>query len=105
MRAAPELKVELQGHADERGSEAFNLVLSKSRAEVVRTYLVAAGVDPGRITLKAFGGSQPFTRGNDLGSYARNRRVEFEFSAGNDQLRPFAQFEDLRIEEKRAHDR
>jgi len=105
MRADQELKVELQGHADERGSEAFNLVLSKRRAEVVRTYLVAAGGDPGRITLKAFGGSQPFARGNDLGSYARNRRVAFEFSAGNDQLRPFAQFEDLRIEEKRAHDR
>jgi OmpA-OmpF porin, OOP family len=105
MRANPGLKVELQGHADERGSKSFNLNLSRKRAEVVRVYLIAAGIDGGRITVKAFGDSQPLTSGNDIGSYARNRRVEFVIAGGDDHVRLFAQDEDLRIEEKRANRR
>ena len=105
MRANPGLKVELQGHADERGSKSFNLNLSRKRAEVVRVYLIAAGIDGGRITVKAFGDSQPITNGNDIGSYARNRRVEFVIAGGDDHVRLFAQDEDLRIEEKRVNRR
>lgn len=98
LRHSPDVNVELQGHADERGSEAFNRTLSMRRAEVVKAYLVAAGIAQGRITLKSFGGTIPATSGKDSDSYARNRRVMFAFSVGNDQLLPFVQVEDLRIE-------
>ncbi len=99
LRVNPDLDVELQGYADERGSDAFNLTLSMNRAEVVKTYLVAAGILAGRITVRAFGRLQPVSSGNDIGSYARNRRVEFVFSGNDKDLQVIAQDEDLRIEE------
>lgn len=99
LTAHPAVQVELSGHADERGSASFNRALSLNRAEVVRAYLVAAGIDRGRITLEAFGSSQPATSGNDSGAYACNRRVEFEFTPDYSHLRPITQLEDLRIEE------
>ncbi|MFH1026430.1 MAG: OmpA family protein [Pseudomonadota bacterium] len=99
LKGDPDLNVELQGHADERGSDTFNLTLSLNRAEVVKTYLVAAGIPAGCITVKAFGRSQPVSSGNDIGSYARNRRVEFFFSGNSKQLQVIAQNADLRIEE------
>jgi len=95
----PNLKVELQGHADERGSDTFNVTLSMNRAEVVKTYLITAGIPAGRISVKAFGRSQPVSSGNDIGSYARNRRVKFAFSGNDKGLQVIAQDEDLRIEE------
>jgi outer membrane protein OmpA-like peptidoglycan-associated protein len=101
LRANPGVGVELQGHADERGNEAFNRILSRSRAEVVRTYLVAAGVERSRIMVKAFGVARPVMRGNDIVSFARNRRVEFVFPGGEGIVRPFAQYEDLQVEGKR----
>jgi len=95
----PSVTVELQGHADERGNETFNQKLSLRRAEVVRTYLVATGIDRVRVTLRACGGSQPAQDGNDSESHARNRRVEFHVAGDTAQLRMFPQQEELRIEE------
>jgi outer membrane protein OmpA-like peptidoglycan-associated protein len=72
------LAVELHGHADERGSAAYNLKLSQARAEAVRTRLVQAGIAADRITLRAFGKSRPLAPG----AHARNRRVELHFERG-----------------------
>jgi outer membrane protein OmpA-like peptidoglycan-associated protein len=105
LRANPGVRVELQGHADDRGNEERNRILSRNRAEVVRTYLVAAGVDRSRLPVQAFGDSKPVRHGNDIVSFAHNRRVEFVFTGGDGQIKPFAQYEDLRIEENRTHDR
>ena len=105
LRANPGVSVELQGHADDRGNEESNRILSRNRAEVVRTYLVAAGVDRSRLPVQAFGDSKPVRHGNDIVSFAHNRRVEFVFTGGDGQIKPFAQYEDLRIEENRTHDR
>jgi len=100
MQAHPEVTVELQGNADERGNLTFNKVLSRQRAEVVRTYLVSAGIPRSRFTVKAFGESQPLMRGHDIVSYAKNRRVEFVFS-GKDSVRTIQQFEDVQVEKRR----
>ncbi|MDO9308867.1 MAG: OmpA family protein [Deltaproteobacteria bacterium] len=99
LRANGSVNVELRGHADERGNELFNRILSRQRAEVVRTYLVAAGIKRSRITVKAFGKAIPFMRGSDILSFARNRRVELSFS-GADGIRPLQQFEDLQVEKR-----
>ncbi|NVN90476.1 MAG: OmpA family protein [Desulfuromonadales bacterium] len=99
MRANPDITVELQGHADERGREMFNKILSKQRAEVVRTYLVAAGIQRSRISVKAFGKAAPYMRGKDMVSYARNRRVEFSFSPPL-FVSPLQQFDDVQLERK-----
>ena len=99
MRANPEIKVELRGYADERGRAKFNEILSRQRAEVVRTYLVAAGIQRSRISVKAFGEASPFMCGSDIVSYARNRRVEFFFTPPFSVIRA-PQFEDTQPERK-----
>jgi outer membrane protein OmpA-like peptidoglycan-associated protein len=96
----PGARIELRGNADERGDETFNKVLSRQRAEVVRTYLIAAGIQRSRISVSAFGTTAPDMRGNDRHSFARNRRVEFVFS-GIDSIRVMPQYEDLQIEKVR----
>jgi outer membrane protein OmpA-like peptidoglycan-associated protein len=99
LRTHPEVNVELQGHADERGNETFNKVLSRQRAEVVRTYLVSAGIQRTRISIRAFGMTTPVMRGSDILSYARNRRVEFVFKG--DGIKAAPQYEDLQVEKVR----
>jgi outer membrane protein OmpA-like peptidoglycan-associated protein len=69
--------IEVQGHSDERGSEAYNLDLSKRRAESVIDYLVGAGVDRERLRARGLGSSRPIIRGSDERAWSRNRRVEF----------------------------
>lgn len=97
MRSDRNITIELQGHTDERGKQLFNKILSKQRAEVVRTYLVSAGVERSRIAVKAFGKSTPLMHGNDIVSYARNRRVEFVFS-GIGSVKVIQQYEDVQME-------
>lgn len=105
LRADPDLKLELQGHADERGGELFNQALSLRRAQVVRTYLLAAGVERSRIMVRAFGVSRPEMRGRDIVSFAHNRRVEFVLTGGDGQLRPIRQDQDLQVERRRGQGR
>lgn len=74
--------VRVAGHTDARGSDAYNQTLSERRAQAVVDHLVAAGVEPGRITSAGFGETRPVAPNtNDDGSddpegRARNRRVE-----------------------------
>ena len=100
MKENPAMTVELRGHADERGHRVFNHVLSKHRAEVVRTYLVSSGVERGRIKVTASGASSPEKRGTDIVSYAKNRRVELVFS-GAEKFSIESQVEDLQVEKGR----
>jgi outer membrane protein OmpA-like peptidoglycan-associated protein len=97
MQANPEITVELRGYADERGTKHFNEILSLQRAEVVRTYLAAAGVRRARISVKAFGSASPFMSGSDADSHARNRRVELIFSPAS-AVTPAPQFDDIQAE-------
>ncbi|HHO50453.1 MAG TPA: OmpA family protein [Deltaproteobacteria bacterium] len=69
--------IQIEGHTDSDGSEAFNLKLSQSRAAAVMRYLIAAGVDARRLEAKGFGESLPIDTNNTREGKARNRRVEF----------------------------
>lgn len=69
--------IEVQGHADERGSAAHNDELSTRRAEVVVDYLTTAGVHRRRLRPRGFGSTRPVTSGDDESAWSRNRRVEF----------------------------
>jgi outer membrane protein OmpA-like peptidoglycan-associated protein len=80
MGKEPDLRILLKGHADQRGGFSYNLTLSRKRVERVRTYLLAAGIDEERISIAAFGTTQPLNRDRTADGYARNRRVEFSFS-------------------------
>lgn len=71
------LRLEIQGHTDERGAEAYNLDLSQRRAEAVMEYLIGKGVEAGRLAARGYGESEPRDRGHNERAWYRNRRVEF----------------------------
>ncbi|MBT8493285.1 MAG: OmpA family protein [Deltaproteobacteria bacterium] len=76
--------VEVQGHTDERGSEAYNLDLSQRRAESVVGHLVGKGVDSGRLEGRGYGEGQPKDPRHNERAWSKNRRVEFHIIKRND---------------------
>jgi outer membrane protein OmpA-like peptidoglycan-associated protein len=76
LKGEPGWKVTIEGHTDASGGDAHNLELSQKRAESVKAYLAAGGIDAGRLRTKGFGESQPVAdNATELGR-AQNRRVE-----------------------------
>lgn len=82
LAAAPATNVELGGHTDGRGSEAYNQRLSERRACSVARYLDAKGVDPGRMTPAGFGESKPVADNETDEGREENRRVELRILDG-----------------------
>lgn len=70
-------KVEIDGHTDTDGEEAYNQALSERRAKAVMDYLVQQGVDRGRLRAKGFGESRPIADNGTPQGREQNRRVEF----------------------------
>jgi outer membrane protein OmpA-like peptidoglycan-associated protein len=68
--------IEVGGHTDNVGTAANNLKLSEDRANTVRAYLLTKGIDPGRVTAKGYGMSQPVTDNKTAEGRAQNRRTE-----------------------------
>lgn len=74
----PAMRIELRGHTDQRGDDAYNLTLSQERAEAVRTWLVAQGIAPERLDATGYGESLPVNPAETEAAYAKNRRTEFK---------------------------
>jgi len=73
----PGLKFEVDGHTDNTGTPAHNLVLSQQRADAVKSQLIVMGVDASLLTSKGFGDTKPIADNMTLDGKANNRRVEF----------------------------
>ena len=73
LATMPDIHIQLDGFADERGDEDYNLALSERRVQYIRDQLVAAGIDPDRIDVTAHGES--VASDATLDSYALERRV------------------------------
>jgi len=84
--ANPELTVRIAGHADERGSDEYNLALGARRAATVSAWLRSHGVPAARLEVVSYGEERPAATGQDEWSWARNRRAELEPLAGADTL-------------------
>jgi peptidoglycan-associated lipoprotein len=69
-------KVRLEGHADERGTRAYNLALGERRANSVTRYLVIQGVNRSQIESVSYGEERPLSLVRDDSGWLRNRRVE-----------------------------
>ncbi|MEZ5176072.1 MAG: OmpA family protein [Acidimicrobiia bacterium] len=78
LETAPEIRVEIAGHADANGSAEANMQLSEDRARAVLAYFVAHGQSPDRFDVVWFGESQPIADNNTEEGRARNRRIEFK---------------------------
>lgn len=77
MRSLPGLVIAIQGHTDNIGDPEVLLRLSEARAQKVRAYLIAQGIEPARMQAKGFGASQPIASNENLVTRPLNRRVEF----------------------------
>lgn len=78
LLARPELRIEVGGHTDARGSDAYNQDLSERRARSVMAYLAERGIDAARLTAIGYGEAQPVDSNDTDEGRERNRRVELK---------------------------
>ena len=69
--------VVIEGHTDDRGTNAYNLALGERRAESVKAVLVDLGIDSARMTTISYGEEKPVDLGQNEEAWAKNRRAEF----------------------------
>lgn len=77
MKDAPRVRIRVEGHTDNVGKRSENLKLSQSRAEAVRKFLVAEGVQPRQLVAVGYGSKKPLASNRTRAGKAANRRVEF----------------------------
>ena len=78
LKENPDLKLEVIGHTDSRGSHAYNIMLSQERAQAVRNWLVEHGASPDQLFIKGLGEADPIAPNDTPDGRAKNRRVEFK---------------------------
>jgi peptidoglycan-associated lipoprotein len=86
LAANSPVRLRIAGHCDERGSDEYNLALGNRRAASAKRYLTGKGVDDGRLEVVSYGKERPLDPGHSEDSWAKNRRDEFEITAGGDNL-------------------
>jgi len=80
LKEYPDADFIIEGHTDSDGSDAYNQVLSERRANAVRDYFVTNGINPSRLTTKAFGESKPVDTNATAAGKANNRRTEVKLA-------------------------
>jgi outer membrane protein OmpA-like peptidoglycan-associated protein len=69
--------IEVQSHTNGEGPEVYNYLITQSRANMVRDYLIAQGVEPTRLVAKGYGTEKPYNSMANSTKYSHNRRIEF----------------------------
>ena len=87
LQANSGIRLRIAGHADERGSDEYNLALGQRRASAAKRYLTQRGIPEAQIEIVSFGEERPAASGSDEAAMAQNRRDEFEITSGGDALR------------------
>jgi peptidoglycan-associated lipoprotein len=78
----PAVTIAIEGHCDERGTREYNLALGERRANSVKDYLVALGVNPSRIRTISYGKERPVALGSNEAAWAQNRRSVTTITGG-----------------------
>jgi peptidoglycan-associated lipoprotein len=86
LRANPDVRIKITGHADERGSVEYNLALGMRRATSVKDFLAGYGIDAARFETASLGEERPIDPAQTEEAWAKNRRAEFEITAGGQNL-------------------
>ena len=71
------VRVQIEGHCDERGTEEYNLALGERRANAAKQYLTTAGISAGRLSTISYGEERPLDPGHNEAAWAKNRRDHF----------------------------
>jgi len=74
LKQNPDIRVIVEGHCDERGTREYNLALGERRANTIRSYLVALGVDSGKVSTISYGKERPTGGTSNEAAWARDRR-------------------------------
>jgi peptidoglycan-associated lipoprotein len=82
MKSNPSSLVKVEGHCDERGTSAYNLVLGEKRAKAARNYLVELGVGANRLSVVSYGKERPSCNEHAESCYQQNRRGHLVLKAG-----------------------
>ena len=77
MAANPQVKVQIEGYCDERGTTEYNLALGERRAKSAMNFLVNLGVSPSRISTISYGEEKPFCEEKNEACFQKNRRAHF----------------------------
>ena len=75
------LKVRIEGHCDERGTNGYNLALGQRRADAIKRYLIDYGISSSNITTLSYGEERPVDSGHNETAWGKNRRGEFVITA------------------------
>ena len=82
IKTNPGSQLKIEGHCDERGTSAYNLVLGEKRAKAARNYLVELGVSANRLGVVSYGKERPFCKDHSEACYAQNRRGHVVVKSG-----------------------
>jgi outer membrane protein OmpA-like peptidoglycan-associated protein len=78
LKKHPSMRIEISGHTDSKGNDAYNVDLSQRRAEAVKQYMVERGIDASRIQTRGAGENEPIASNSTRAGRAQNRRIEFK---------------------------
>jgi len=77
LKKYPNVKIQIEGHCDERGTSEYNLALGERRANSGKNYLISLGISENRISTISYGEEKPLEAGYNEEAWAKNRRAHF----------------------------
>jgi peptidoglycan-associated lipoprotein len=77
LKASPNVKVTIEGHTDERGTNEYNLALGEARAKSAKAFLVDLGIPAARMATISYGEERPLAKGRTEADFSQNRRAHF----------------------------
>ncbi|HXC62567.1 MAG TPA: peptidoglycan-associated lipoprotein Pal [Nitrospiria bacterium] len=77
LQSNPKVKIQIEGHCDERGTNEYNLALGERRAQATKRFLVAMGIDAKRLSTISYGEERPLCSEHAESCYSKNRRAHF----------------------------